>query len=137
MDDWRLSFDLAVPCFDARHLLYRSALGVPAVAIYVVGLPLASLWYICRLPHVHDSKTNALIFLVDIYKEEYPWYFIVVLLRTASIAAVVVVFTSNVVLQLGFILLIIMGAMVIHLRTVPFSLTRSNDLEVCAPETRT
>ena len=87
----------------------------------------------CTIP----CKTNALIFLVDIYKEEYPWYFIVVLLRTASIAAVVVVFTSNVVLQLGFILLILMGAMVIHLRTVPFSLTRSNDLEVCAPETRT
>ena len=39
LPEWRVSGDLELPCFGSTHLMYALLLGVPAVCIYVVGIP--------------------------------------------------------------------------------------------------
>ncbi|CAM9241752.1 unnamed protein product, partial [Heterosigma akashiwo] len=92
-DAMYLEIDLDFQCFTQRHTLWICFLGIPALALYVIGIPLVAMNTLRRhkkdLDELHfKCRFN---FLYDGYRREFFWWEGVVLLRKVAIITVSVV----------------------------------------------
>jgi hypothetical protein len=47
-DEFWLLNDLQIRCWEGSHLKYGLAIGIPAIAVWIIGLPILGLFYIRR-----------------------------------------------------------------------------------------
>ena len=128
-----LTIDYEVPCFNASHLFMISFVILPMVIVYIIGMPLGTLYVLLR--HARAGKmTDKVRFkfgmFTDGYNYQHIWWEAVVALRKACVVAISVGMSSYGPLPQVYagILLVSLYACV-HMLHKPYANTLLNNLE--------
>ena len=62
-----LAQDLNVPCWDVDHQLWVFAMGLPAVLLYVLGIPAGAFIIMFRRRHILDTEATKTTFGMVLY----------------------------------------------------------------------
>jgi len=145
-DSYRFLPEMSQRCFQSPHLSWSIGLGVPMLAVYVIGFPLFLLnilyhfksdlpnaWTSMRSisyekAYINRRRSMHLHMLYDGYKHDFFFFEILVLLRKVLIVAISV-FVVNNQAQTQLAILLIVLCIVIQQRLRPFELEECNSLE--------
>ncbi|MEW5306586.1 MAG: hypothetical protein WDW36_009041 [Sanguina aurantia] len=129
---WRQ--DYSQQCYVGAHNTLAMALGVPGLVLLAVGWPLiCAVWLYTKTNKLYTDP--ALIgtfgFLFEGYQPRYCWWESVVTLRKLLIAVLVVFLhgLKNEGLELLIVSMVLGGALVLHLRYMPYEYGYMNYLE--------
>ena len=135
----RVSGDLELPCFGSTHLMYALLLGVPAVCIYVVGIPAAAVLILRRMhlrgklfkPREESYTASVYQFLYGGYTEETYYWEAVILLRKAMLNVILVTMqASSAMTQALAVQIVLLGSIIAHNTLQPYRNMILNRLEL-------
>ena len=137
----RVSGDLELACFGSTHLMYALLLGVPAVCIYVVGIPAAAVLILRRMhlrgklfkPREESYTASVYQFLYGGYTEETYYWEAVILLRKAMLNVILVTMqASSAMTQALAVQIVLLGSIIAHNTSQPYSNMILNRLELAS-----
>jgi hypothetical protein len=137
----RVSGDLELACFGSTHLLYALLLGVPAVCIYVVGIPVAAVLILRRMhlrgklfkPREESYTASVYQFLYGGYTKETYYWEAVILLRKAMLNVILVTMqASSAMTQALAVQIVLLGSIIAHNTLQPYSNMILNRLELAS-----
>ncbi|KXZ55163.1 hypothetical protein GPECTOR_3g310 [Gonium pectorale] len=129
------SQDFGQSCYKGSHMGLAMGLGVPGVVLIAIGWPIISaLLMTHKLPgmkRIKFTESMTSFFLAD-FKKDYVWWESVVMLRKLAIAAIVTFVdgSTSAGVQLLLVVCIIAMAMGVHLMSMPYEHTYTNNLEL-------
>jgi len=88
---------MALPCWDSKHLKYVFAVGIPAMVIWVFGVPLLCLAILFKHRRQQDEVLVKMRygFLINGYKRKtYYWEFVILFRKIAVICCSVLITNS-------------------------------------------
>ena len=124
-----LSADFEETCWEGRHMFFVFAIGVPSMAVYVLGLPLGALVAIGQLKkrafrkgqHLSESKGHKTWGLFySAFRENVWWWEGTVALRKIAIAAIGIFGASMQNMQIHLTSMLIVGFILLTSNTRPF-----------------
>lgn len=130
--------DTAVQCYKNKHALIVGILAVPLLLMVTIGFPLGTLIVLqFKAEHLEEKDVVGTYgFLFQAYR--YHYWEVLIMLRKASIAVIVVfVYSLGANMQGLLCILVLMVALSLHLSFVPFreEMHRLNYLETCSLST--
>ncbi len=99
--DYYLTQDMSIRCYTPEHVSWMIALGIPMMAVYVVGIP-AVILYLLNKNHEHLEEPDVkrkYFFLYTGYEREWWFWEVLVAIRKLSLVAVTVFWQYSVELQ--------------------------------------
>lgn len=131
----RLVLDLDVCCYNPDALRIMYGVGVPAILVFAVGIPLVAglrLWWVGR--RLHDPDVIATMgFLMAGFRDHAYYWEVVIMIRKLSVVAItVLVEPMGVRVQTYSALMVIFVAVVCHLLSKPYTVAELNTLELVA-----
>ena len=136
-----MSGDLELACFGSTHLMYALLVGVPAVCIYVMGIPVAAVLILRRM-HIRDKlfkpreesyTASVYQFLYGGYTEETYYWEGVILLRKAMLNVILVTMqASSPMTQALAVQIVLLGSIMAQNTFQPYSNTILNRLELAS-----
>ena len=140
MNNLWLSADLNEPCFKQRHILYFLFLVIPQFVMYVVGLPLISLYFLQRNRSKILSHDRVVMFrygLIFAGYSEKCWYWEGIMALRKVVVVIVGVFgrLTDTQTQVHIALLVIAAFLLLHVTMTPFPSNTTSGKSVGVLET--
>lgn len=130
--DFWLTSDMAIPCWDSKHIASLYMVGIPSVIIWVIGVPLAALIILVKLrKYLHEEWLRVPYgYLLNGYREStYYWEF-VIFARKIAIVSCSVFITNAISIQALAVQLVFILALFLQFAIAPYNSRALNNLEL-------
>lgn len=131
-DDYYLYADLSEQCWTPTHLTFCFMLGLPMFIVYAIGIPLAGVYFVHRNKDAlrEERVRRKYAFLYKSFRPECYWWSGVVAARKIGILIVASFFSTNAHVQALLTILVIVMAMMMEIRFLPFKKFVAQRLEL-------
>lgn len=132
--DYYLQYDLESPCWNASHIAFVVMLGLPTIIVYIIGFPVAGLFFMYRRIKRYGWHDDRLMYRYAILMSGYRhecWYWEGVISFRKTMLIGIGIFGAHHSTELQFFMgvLVIVGALVAQSYARPFSNSNLNTLE--------
>jgi hypothetical protein len=122
-DDKYLIADLSQKCYTAKHYTWLLLVGIPMLMLFTVGIPVSA-FYLLRANEAKlqsDEQTRMrLSFLYNGYEQKWYWWELVVVARKVLLVSLAVFFSDAPHVQSLLAVLLVTGALMLHVYAAPF-----------------
>lgn len=131
-DEFYLAQDLNIQCYTVEHTLWIMSIGLPAVIIFVIGIPLGAFIVLYRRKAIlmteHCKATFG--FLYSGFEMKFFYWECVIMIRKVLVISIVVFFTQfGALVQTGAALGLVYLAYNAHIWAMPYEADVLDDLE--------
>lgn len=129
-----LTKDMALPCWDSRHLQYVYLVGIPAVVVWVFGVPLICLAILYKYRRQQDEvwiKMRYGFLITGYQRKTYYWEFII-LFRKIGVICCSVFITNAIPIQALAVQLVLLLSFFLQYSVNPYFSNELNTMEVRA-----